>query len=487
MISDIYLGIYVELFLVSAISLLLIFFVVFDYIFKYKFIMSLNILYVIILVFLLMLFLLNNTSEFFIFDFILIEDSFSIFIQNILFVNLILYVMICIDYVFIEKIVNYEYFLLLALSILGMITMLKTNDLISLYLALELQSLAFYILSSFKIYSNFSTEAGLKYFILGSFSSGLLLLGCSLIYGFSGTTNFLDLQLLFSQTEIPNNVFVGLLLGLVFITIGILFKLGVAPFHMWLPDVYDGVPTIVTALFAIIPKMVLFGLLYRLGNVFSSHEFFLWNQMYVYLSLLSIIIGTLGALYQVKVKKFLAYSAISHTGFLLIGYSSFNNFSLFATYVYILAYIVISLNIFTLVLSLRKYDNFLKFKKLNEFIVLFKSNPIIAINFCIILFSIAGIPPLLGFYSKFYVFLSAIKYNLYFVVFIAAFFSVIASMYYIRFIKLMFFKKIESWVFLFEINKFNSLLLSSTFLLNVIFCFYPQKFLTIIYQNLVYF
>lgn len=158
---------------------------------------------------------------------------------------------------------------------------------------------------------------------------------------------------------------------------------------------------------------------------------------------MSIILGTLGALYQVKIKKLLAYSAISHTGFLLLGYSSFTNFSLFATYTYIIVYIIISLNIFILLLVLRKRDNFLKFKKLNEFVVLFKSNPFLAINFCLILFSIAGIPPLLGFYSKFFIFLSSLNSNLYFMVFLAAIISVVSSMYYIRLIKLMFFKKFK--------------------------------------------
>ena len=155
------------------------------------------------------------------------------------------------------------------------------------------------------------------------------------------------------------------------------------------------------------------------------------------------MLGTLGALYQVKIKKLLAYSAISHTGFILLGYSSFTNFSLFATYVYIIVYIIISLNMFILLLVLRKRDNFLKFKKVSEFVVLFKSNPMLAINFCLILFSIAGIPPLLGFYSKLFIFLSALNSNLYFIVFIVAIISVVASMYYIRLIKLMFFKKFK--------------------------------------------
>jgi len=480
-----YLGIYIELFFIISISLLIIFFVIFDYIFKYKFILSLNIGYVLILIFILINLLLHNTkSSFFIFDDILREDGFSIFIQNVLTINFIFYIIISLDYIFLEKIVHYEYFLLVGLSFLGMIIMVKSNDLISLYLAIELQSLVFYIISSFKVYSNFSTEAGLKYFILGSFSSGILLLGCSLIYGFVGTTNFSDLRLLLS-TQISNNVFIGILVGVICIIIGILFKLGAVPFHMWLPDVYEGVPTMVTALFAIIPKIALFGLLYRLGISFCADNFFFWNQLFLYVSVLSIMLGTLGALYQVKIKKLLAYSAISHTGFILLGYSSFTNFSLFATYVYIIVYIIISLNMFILLLVLRKRDNFLKFKKVSEFVVLFKSNPMLAINFCLILFSIAGIPPLLGFYSKLFIFLSALNSNLYFIVFIVAIISVVASMYYIRLIKLMFFKKFKFWNFLFEISKYNCILISVTFVLNVIFSLYPEKFLIFIYNILI--
>jgi NADH:ubiquinone oxidoreductase subunit 2 (subunit N) len=228
----IYLGIYVELFFIASISLLIIFFVIYDYIFKYKFVLSLNIGYILILIFLLSNLLLNGTkSNFFIFEDMLREDSFSIFIQNILIINFIFYIIMSLDYIFLEKIVHYEYFLLVGISFLGMIIMVKSNDLISLYLALELQSLVFYIISSFKIYSNFSTEAGLKYFILGSFSSGILLLGCSFIYGFAGTTNFSDLRLLLS-TQISTNVFVGILVGVICVIIGIFFKLGAVPFHM---------------------------------------------------------------------------------------------------------------------------------------------------------------------------------------------------------------------------------------------------------------
>jgi NADH-quinone oxidoreductase subunit N len=179
-----------------------------------------------------MILLLNNIrGDFLVFDHMLIEDNFGVFIQNILIINFVLYIIISLNYIFLEKIINYEYFLLLGLSFLGMITMVKCNDLISLYFAIELQSLVFYIISSFKVYTNFSTEAGLKYFILGSFSSGILLFGCSLIYGFVGTTNFDYLHLLFVD-KIQNNIFIGFLLGIIFIVIGILFKIGAAPFHM---------------------------------------------------------------------------------------------------------------------------------------------------------------------------------------------------------------------------------------------------------------
>ena len=465
-----FLAIYPELFLIFSLSIVIAFLVIFDYNFNYKFILIKLSANVLIFILLLMLILLNNNhSDFLIFDSLLINDYFSIFIRNVLIVALIGCIYISYNYIFLEKIVQYEYFILLGLSFLGMFTMVTSNDLITMYLGVELQSLAFYVLAAFKIYSNFSTEAGLKYFILGAFSSGLLLFGCTLIYGFTGTTNFIDLQALFINNDLPYNIFNGVLLGTIFITISILFKLGAAPFHMWLPDVYEGVPTTVTAIFSIVPKIAIFSLFLRLSfNIFNSN-FFFWNQIIVCSSIISIIIGTLGALYQVKIKKLIAYSAISHVGFLLIGFSSLSSLSVFALFFYIIVYIFISLNIFSVLLSLRKIDNNLKLKKINEFIVLFKSNKLLSINFAIIMFSIAGIPPLIGFYSKFYIFLTAIKSNIYLVAIIAAIFSVIASMYYIRLIKLMFFRIYEYWAFLGEISKSNSLIISGTFFFNIFF------------------
>lgn len=224
-----YFCIYHNLFLIFSISI----FIMFCVIYNSKLILSLlNARFLILNCLLMLLLLNNNPSDFFIFDYLLVQDQFNIFIQNILILNFIFCIFMSYDYVFYEKITQYEYFLLLGLSLLGVLTIVQANDLITLYLAIELQSLAFYVLASFKVYSNFSTEAGLKYFILGAFSSGILLLGSSIVYGFTGTTNFTDLQLIFFNKEVPDNIYNGLLLGIIFITIGILFKLGVAPFHM---------------------------------------------------------------------------------------------------------------------------------------------------------------------------------------------------------------------------------------------------------------
>lgn len=429
----------------------------------------------------------NIKSNFFAFENLLIYDELSLLTKNILILSLLGCIFICYNYLSSDKIFQYEYFILLGLSFFGMCVLINSNDLMTMYLGIEIQSLSFYILATFKIYNNFSTEAGLKYFILGAFSSGLLLFGSSLIYGFTGTTNFYDLSLLLKNLELSDNISIGLLLGFIFIVAGFLFKLGAVPFHMWVPDVYDGVPTLVTSIFAIMPKIAIFTLLLRMSSYFLIINFFFLQQILIYASLFSIVIGTFGALYQSKLKKVLAYSAISHVGFLLIGFSNFTNLSLFSLFFYISIYILISLNIFALILGLRKNNSNLKFKKINEFAILFKSNKFLAINFAIILFSIAGIPPLAGFYSKFYIFVSAIENDIYLIGIFAAIFSVIASMYYIRLIKLMFFKNLGYWTFLQEVSKSNSIIITITLFFNVLFFCYPEIFITYLYNIILTF
>lgn len=478
-----YLAIYAEFFLIFGITSLLLFLVILDYSFKYKIILikiAANITsYILVLILLL---INNNYSNFYLFDYLLIQDSFSIFIKNILILTFLLAIHISTNYITLEKITQYEYFILLGLAFLGLFTLVGANDLITFYLGIELQSLAFYILAAFKIYSNFSTEAGLKYFILGAFSSGLLLFGCSLIYGFSGTTNFYDLKLLLLGSELPLSIFLGIVVGSIFIIIGILFKLGAAPFHMWLPDVYEGVPTSITAIFAIVPKIAIFSVFLRLNFSLLFIDFPFWQELLTYSGLSSIVIGTFGALYQTKLKRLLAYSAISHVGFLLIGFISLSTWSIFSLIFYLLVYIIISINIFSVILSIRKRTNNIKIKKINELIILFKSNKTLAINFALILFSIAGIPPLAGFYSKFYIFVSAIKADVYVVALIAAILSVIGCLYYIRLIKLLFFKITDYWAFFFEISKTNSLIISISLFFNIFFFFYPELFTIYIYN-----
>lgn len=485
-----FLGIYPEFFLIIILSILIGFLVIIDYKFKYKVVLTSVAGKILLVVYLLLLLLINNNvSGFLVFNDLLIVDNFTTLIKNILVVSLICIIIVSLNYIKAEKIDKYEYFLLVGLSSLGMFTIVSSNDLITMYLGIEIQSLCFYILATIKIYNNFSTEAGLKYFILGAFSSGLLLFGCSFIYGALGTTNFTDMRLLSSNFSNLSDNPISLILGIIFVIVAIMFKIGAAPFHMWVPDVYEGIPTIVTAFFAIVPKIAIFSLLVRLQLSLFYENLVFTQEIFIYAAILSITIGTLGALYQTKLKRLLAYSAISHVGFLLLGFVSFNNWSIFSLFFYLIIYIIISINIFTVLLVLRKIDNNLKFKKINELVILFKSNPLLAINFCLILFSIAGIPPLVGFYSKLYIFISALKSEIYITAILAAILSVIASMYYIRLIKLMFFKNFEYWALCTELTKKESLLISITFFFNLFFFCYPELFVISIYNiilNLFY-
>lgn len=442
-------------------------------------------------------------SDFYIFYNSLVINSFILHIKILATLVLIIISLISIKYFKFEKIYTYEFFILLNIITLGLFTLIEANDLLVMYMSIEIISLSFYILTAIKIHSNFSTEAGMKYFILGAFASGLLLYGSSLIYGSVGSINFYEIAMLtdnsyyayfthkvleweffedytvyqfltyFSHNYTSIN-FDPFIIGVIFIVIGLLFKLGAAPFHMWLPDVYEGAPTIVTLIFSIVPKMVIFGLLININIHFFFLDGYFFYDMFFYVSILSIIIGSLGALYQTKIKRLLAYSAISHVGFLFIGLLTFTEFSLASLYFYLFVYILISINLFVILLVLRKYNTNLKIKKINEYVLIYKSHPVLAINFAILLFSIAGIPPLAGFYSKFYIFLAAMESQLYLLVIVAAIFSVISSMYYIRIIKLMFFKKYEYWNLFYNIGLLESILCSLILFFNIFFFCYPE-------------
>ena len=394
-------------------------------------------------------------------------------------------ILFSLDYMKKDNLEIFEFFFIFSLSILGMFFLISSFSFVSFYLAIELQSLSLYILASLKKNSNFSTEAGLKYFILGSLASCILLFGISLIYGFSGIIFFDDLAhlniVLFNFVEY--SFFNGLILGLLLLSVGLFFKIGAAPFHVWIPDVYEGVPLLVTAIFAIIPKIVIINFILLFFSSFFSSFFFFWHKWFIFLSFFSFIVGTFGALYQIKIKRLLAYSAISHVGFLCLGLSLNTVEGFQSVFFYILIYVLLSILFFTIIFCLKRYNNNTRIYNILDLQNLFKVNPFFSLIFCLTLFSIAGIPPLMGFFSKFFIFLASIKESFYFISLFSLFLSVVSSFYYIRLIKLIFFEKNSSWIFLTPFSKNFSLILIFLTFLNLFFFLYPVFFLEISYKS----
>lgn len=313
---------------------------------------------------------------------------------------------------------------------IGVYLLFLSNDFFSLYLGVELQSFVLYVLCSYKR-DAFSAEAGLKYFVLGAFSSGILLFGISLIYGFTGSTNFDDIYSLFfpNFSLLPLNT--GFLIGFIFFSIGFFFKLGVFPFHMWVPDVYEGSPTLVTSILAVISKFVIAVAFIKIYMyVFFSFSFY-WYQIFLILGIFSVIFASIAALYQDKIKRLLAYSGIAHMGYVLLAASANTVEGFFAAYYYLLVYSFTGLGIFIILLSVRKYTNYLKIKNLSDFSSMFRNNPSIAFSFSVFMFSLAGIPPLAGFFSKLFVFLSLIKVESYLASVIVIVTSVVSAVYYL--------------------------------------------------------
>ena len=366
-------------------------------------------------------------------------DAMICFIKFICVLGGLLVVWISKEYYAQEKLATTGHNILILLALLGITLLVSSNDLLALYLAMELQSLSFYTLATLKRDDESSTEAGLKYFILGALSSGIFLFGVSLIYGLTGLTNFDSLNLFVFGFGIGldfSNVYstAGLLIGIIFIGIAFLFKLAAAPFHMWVPDVYQGSPTSITALFAIVPKLAIFGVLIRLYlNTFLG-LMIQWQPLIIFCSIASMIIGSFGALNQSLIKRLLAYSAISHIGYVLIAFASGTHTSLQALLIYMTIYMIMSIQSFSVLLSLRKKLNGKSIDYLIELVSLSRTQPVLAATFAISLLSLAGIPPLAGFFSKWLVFSSAIQSHFYLLAIIGVLTSVLASVYYLRII-----------------------------------------------------
>ena len=336
-------------------------------------------------------------------------------------------------YIEINKINKMEYPILILSSILGMMVMISSNDLIVFYIGLELQSLALYVLASFNRENLLSTESGLKYFILSALSSGLLLYGCSLIYGFSESTNF---NVILANT---NEAQYGMTFGIVFILVGLAFKISAVPFHMWAPDVYQGSPTSVTTFFAVLPKIAALSVFIRFLYVPFAEMNDQWQIIIVFLSIASMLFGAVAAIGQKNLKRLIAYSSIGHMGYALLGLAAGTNQGIQGSIIYISIYLVMNLAFFSCMFMMRRNDEY--YESIDDLSGLSKNHPLLSFSLLIILFSLAGIPPLAGFFAKFYVFMAVIEQKMYFLAIVGLLSTVIAAFYYLRIIKIIYFDK----------------------------------------------
>jgi proton-translocating NADH-quinone oxidoreductase chain N len=482
-----YLAVLPEIFLIVSINIVLLYGVIYSTspLFDFPLLIN-NISWLSVLILIICCFL-NVNNHFLnvvIFGGLLIIDSFGSLIKNIILFSTICVLIMSLTYNKSEKVNSFELPLLILITIFGTLLLISSYDLMSMYLAIELQSFCSYILSSFKRNSEFSAEAGLKYFILGAFSSGFLLFGCSLVYGFTGTSNYELISLLFVSLD-PNSFHsCGILIGLLFIFVSFLFKVSAAPFHLWSPDVYEGSPTNITAFFAIVPKLGIFVFFLRL--FFDSSYLFLpsLQGFLIMSSIISMLIGSFGAIWQVKIKRLLAFSAISHVGYMLIGLCCCSIESLYAVIFYSIIYVIMSILSFSLILTIRKNIDLKKFKYIEDLTIVSKVNPFLGVSFLIVFFSIAGIPPFAGFFSKMFLFFSAISQSLFFLTFVGIITSVFSCFYYLRILQITFFEQGNLWVSLKGFNKEVSILISfSTFLLT--FFFVHPVFLVICVHNYI--
>ena len=355
----------------------------------------------------------------------------STFMKTLVILSGIFVMSVSLKYLKINNILKIEFPILILSSILGMIVMISSNDLIVFYMGLELQSLSLYVLASFNKDNILSSESGLKYFILSALSSGLLLYGCSLIYGFSGSTNFIQIS-----ENIDINQY-SLTFGIVFILVGLAFKISAVPFHMWAPDVYQGSPTPVTLFFAILPKVAALTVLIKILYVPFLNLIEQWQMIVIFLSIASMIFGAVAAIGQKNLKRLIAYSSISHMGYTIAGLSTGTNEGIQSSIIYISIYVVMNLGFFCCLLMLKRDGKY--YETVEDMSGLSKNHPMLSFSLLLILFSLAGIPPLAGFFAKFYVFMAVIKSEMYFLAITGLLSTVIAAFYYLRIIKIIYF------------------------------------------------
>ncbi|MBE9554568.1 MAG: NADH-quinone oxidoreductase subunit NuoN [Proteobacteria bacterium] len=366
------------------------------------------------------------------FDSMFITDQFAIFMKVMILAGSFFAVVMSGDYMKNEGIARFEFPILILFATVGMMMMVSANNLLALYLGLELQSLSLYVIAAFHRDSLRSSEAGLKYFVLGALSSGMLLYGISIIYGFTGTLGFDGLAAAFGE-----GASAGVVIGLVFMIAGMAFKVSAVPFHMWTPDVYEGAPTPVTAFFSVAPKIAGFALFLRVmldpfGALVSE-----WQTIIVVIAIASMAVGSLAAIAQRNIKRLMAYSSIGHVGFALIGLAAGSQAGVRGVLIYLAIYLVMNIGAFAVILSMRRHGDMLE--SIDDLAGLSKNNPKMGAVMTAFMLSLAGIPWFAGFFGKFYVFMSAIEVGLYTLAILGVLASVISAFYYLRIVKIMYF------------------------------------------------
>ena len=363
-----------------------------------------------------------------------VVDELALYAKVLILIGSAVAIIMSLDFIRREEMERFEFPILLLLATLGMMMMVSANDLIALYLGLELQSLSLYVVAAFRRDSLRSTEAGLKYFVLGALSSGMLLYGCSLIYGFTGMTSFSGIA---AAVEAQEGVSIGVIAGIVFLVAGLAFKVSAVPFHMWTPDVYEGAPTPITAFFAAAPKIAGLVLFVRAMVVPFDHITSEWQQIVVFLSVLSMVLGAFAAIAQDNIKRLMAYSSIGHVGYALVGLAAGTEEGVRGVLIYLTIYLAMNVGAFAVILSMRRRSGMVE--EIPELAGLARNHPLMALAMAIFMFSLAGVPPLAGFFGKFYVFLAAINAELYALAVIGVLASVVSAYYYLRIVRLMYF------------------------------------------------
>ena len=363
----------------------------------------------------------------------IVTDGFGAFMSVLVLIGSAFSIVLAMRFGEREGVARFEYPVLVLLATTGMLMMVTANDLISLYIGLELQNLALYVIASFQRDVTRSSEAGLKYFVLGALSSGMLLYGASMVYGFAGSTNFDTL----AHTLDAANVSIGLIIGIVFLAVGLAFKVSAVPFHMWTPDVYEGAPTPATAFFSVAPKTAALALFIRVMIYAFGELVDQWQQIIMAISVASMILGALAAINQRNIKRLMAYSSIGHVGYALIGLAAGTPAGVRGILVYMAIYIFMNVGTFAVILCMRRQGRLVE--GIEDLAGLARTQPMLAAALAIFMFSMAGIPPLAGFFAKFYIFMSAIDARLFWLAVIGVLTSVVGAYYYVRIVKIMYF------------------------------------------------